>query len=492
MKRELVRRLRGAAPTLLLAAGCAKILGFDESTAVPCVSSSDCAVGFVCLRETCQCDGECPAGGTAGQGGSQAGGQGGSQIGGEAGASSPNAGKGSTAGGAGGTGGIGGTGTGGSAGEGGDSGSAGAGNAPTVGGASGSAGEPVGGDGGSAGGVPTSECGDEAQSCLVCDEAGKHLPGETPCEVACQGSGECVWPPSCDGLGSICAGEDCCISLPVHGGGFARTCDSSCSALCVDMDAEPYFPATISSFALDVFEVTVGRFRRFVDVYAKPKPGAGRNPRNSTDTGWDPEWDASLPADRTALREALQDPALCVGPVLWTAFDPSQDDVPNHEVHPMNCVTWFEAQAFCIWDGGRLPTEAEWNFVAGGGDEERTYPWSQPPAATDIDDSRAIFQFDLDPPAEPLPVGSRLGGRGRWGHLDLGGNVAEWVWDGFRDCYSSPLICADCGNPPGSGARIVRGGGFHNSAESVSVQTRREAEGLMRHAGFGFRCLRDL
>jgi hypothetical protein len=67
--------------------------------------------------------------------------------------------------------------------------------------------------------------------------------------------------------------------------------------------------------------------------------------------------------------------------MTWT------DTVGPNENLPMNCVPWYKAFAFCVWDGGRLPTEAEWNYAATGGNEQRKYPWG----STAPDDALAVF-----------------------------------------------------------------------------------------------------
>jgi formylglycine-generating enzyme required for sulfatase activity len=261
-------------------------------------------------------------------------------------------------------------------------------------------------------------------------------------------------------------------------------------------DSDMSAPAMVSDFRLDKYEVTVGRFRAFLSeglgTQAKhPDTGTGQH-KNIPGSGWEASWNSSLAPDTVTLTTTLKS-ASCsgFGAITWT-------DAPgNNENLPINCVTWYEAMAFCAWDGGYLPTEAEWNYAAAGGNEQRAYPWSTPPGDTGIDGSRASYGCNADGKtgcslSDIVPVGSKPAGDGRWGQSDLGGNVYELLLDYGVPPYITP--CTDCANLqiPASqdGARIMRGGSFGGNPGNLRTGYRLGSPPLQRDGNVGFRCAR--
>jgi len=283
--------------------------------------------------------------------------------------------------------------------------------------------------------------------------------------------------------------ENCCASLTVPEGAFIRSYDG------VDHTDDDY-GARLSSFGLDRFEVTVGRFRNFVDAWVdgwRPSAGAGKHTHLSAgsiagETGWDDAWSIVPPSTAGQWNTDL----VCNATrAVWT---PSAG--PNDK-KPMTCVSWIEAYAFCIYDGGFLPTEAEWNYAAAGGDEQRYYPWSNPATSNDVDPTYAVYDCLADGSAgctlDDIPfIGSRSPkGDGRWGHADLGGSALEWTLDWWVEPYAS-LACNDCAELAATdGNRIYRGGSFVDATNVMDTAGRWYGSQTGRGYGMGIRCARS-
>lgn len=285
--------------------------------------------------------------------------------------------------------------------------------------------------------------------------------------------------PSCSGLAPICAGSDCCARVTVPGGTFPMGRSASGSDAHIDGfdDEQPEHDTSVSDYSLDRFEVTVGRLRRFVDQYtgAPLADGTGAHPLIA-DSGWRSAWNTELPASREELLLQLNE----LRPFCnWT------DSPGDNEAAPINCVSWYVAFAFCAWDGGRLPTEAEWEYAAAGGAENRLYPWG----ADAPDQTQANFG-GLDEYVS-IPVGSSPGGSSRWGHDDLAGSMWEWVYDAYSAAWYSTAgaSCADCANTNDSeGRSSYRGGAWTNGAANLRAAIRNNFLRKNTNTNIGFRC----
>ncbi|HYP88234.1 MAG TPA: SUMF1/EgtB/PvdO family nonheme iron enzyme, partial [Polyangiaceae bacterium] len=283
----------------------------------------------------------------------------------------------------------------------------------------------------------------------------------------------CRAQPSCAGLAKSCGPNqdaDCCASSVVPGGSFNRLNDSE-------------HPATISDFRLDKYEVTVGRFRKFfaeIGKFELPE-GAGKNINNADDPGWDASGNQQFSRELGYIEEQQLN---CRNDAstkpTWT-----HDAGTSTEARPINCVGWKAAQAFCIWDGGRLPTDAEWNYAAAGGDKNRDYPWGSDVPDCDLANYRACLSGSSGAVA---PVGSTPLGDGLYGQSDLAGNLYEWVQD-YWDQDKLPATCRDCATlKTDVVGRVARGGSYALPDTKLSNSVRLGLDETTYRDDLGFRC----
>lgn len=336
------------------------------------------------------------------------------------------------------------------------------------------------------------------------DVSGEESSGEDA-GTGCTGS-DCAEATSCavSAPGTFTCGENgdesCCESLLVPGGTYSRSYTNNGNGASGLND-----PATISDFRLDKYELTVGRFRQFVNYLveggAPPAEGSGKHTHlndgkgvadgrggDRFEPGWNAAWNEYLPT----TRDGWDDNMICNSFGTWTS------EAGENETLPLTCMNWYESHAFCIWDGGFLPTEAEWKYASAGGDEQRRYPWG---SAEPGRDSEYCIYDCLYPNKTPgqcpgldsLPdVGYTKLGVGRWGHFDLSGSVWEWVLDIYAG-YANP--CVDCANFTGGSDRCMPGGGFHSGLMPYMLSGNRQSinwEPLNYRGdyGVGVRCAR--
>lgn len=230
--------------------------------------------------------------------------------------------------------------------------------------------------------------------------------------------------------------------------------------------ASPTRPSvTVGSFALDRYEVTVARFRRFWEAEA-PAP-----PREVVYPGG-----AVVPWEGEVTEPPRGGERRC----NWTP------EALASESQPINCVNWYTAQAFCVWEGGRLPTEAEWERAARGADG-RAWVWGHEPREADI-----CWMGFLTMPHGTCRVDDDafLVDRSPFGAMQMAGNITEWTADAWG-FYGERLTGANdpVAVAPDRGAHVTRGGSWDdNVAYTLRAAARAAHDDRADETCLGFRC----
>lgn len=170
--------------------------------------------------------------------------------------------------------------------------------------------------------------------------------------------------------------------------------------------------------------------------------------------------------------------------------------------HPVNCVTWHQAKAYCEWRGAELPTEAQWEFAARGSDG-RVYSWGDGAPDSEhmngcglecaawrkkVEVSETPRLYDVDDGfVGTAPVGSFPAGKTQQGLYDIAGNVFEWTASSFEPYDEVERLAAAAKDQ--TPRRVIRGGAFNSFLPSFADPALRFGQVESAHShGIGFRC----
>lgn len=173
---------------------------------------------------------------------------------------------------------------------------------------------------------------------------------------------------------------------------------------------------------------------------------------------------------------------ICENLSVWSisgykAYD-SHSDIPEYNDYPVNSVNWYQAQAYCEWVGGSLPTEAQWEKAARGTDK-RFYPWGNKIPTCKLANKDGCVDGGTS------PVTDYQEGASPYGALNMAGNVSEWVTDWYKPYERERAKFPFCGN-----CKVIRGGSYlYGSNSEIRTYSRNGWTVSMSNVDIGFRCI---
>ena len=259
----------------------------------------------------------------------------------------------------------------------------------------------------------------------------------------------------------------------------------------------PQHSVDLPTYQIGKYEVTRGEYRRFIEA------GGYQDPQYWSPQGW--EWKESDVIVYAGMYGSVrrvkrpEDAGPRNAPHRWEAEQEWIGHGYGHprfvqtDYHPVICVTYYEAEAYCKWAGGRLPTEAEWEKAARWDEEKqhaRIWPWGDT-----WDPEKCNNPEDHNPAGggyrvnQSAPVGSYPEGASPYGCRDMVGNAYEWVYD-WHSSYPGGSLTDPVG-PVASRVRVIRGGSWFNFAAVCRAASRFSLGPGYRINYLGFRLCRS-
>ena len=212
-----------------------------------------------------------------------------------------------------------------------------------------------------------------------------------------------------------------------------------------ESDEQPEHEITISPFVIDKFEVTEEQYESCVKA------------KRCTPAHYDD-----------------------MGCLAWSGKSFQKVKVPpqyRNPGYPVVCVTWYQAQAYCKWNGKQLPSEARWEYAARAG-KRSTYAWgSGSPSKQTCADAKN---------KHPDKAGSHPANG--WGLFDMTGNAWEWTSDNYcKDQY----LYSEKKDPAGPATglyKVIRGGGWYSGPKQLRISNRHWFSPGFAEVSIGFRC----
>jgi formylglycine-generating enzyme required for sulfatase activity len=257
---------------------------------------------------------------------------------------------------------------------------------------------------------------------------------KTPAKAAAPSNGAAPSKPTLPQPPAEIVGKDGAPMVLIPAGEFTMGSDKG------DDDEQPIHRVFLDSFYLDKFEVTNGRFAKFVEAIQSEPP--------------------------------------------WGFKDKETPVV--HADQPVRWVNWMDAMGYCLWVGKRLPTEAEWEKAARGTDG-RAYPWGNDSPTP------AHAVFGLKEGADTVSaIGNRDKGKSPYGVHDMAGNLYEWTTDWYDEQFYSKNPAINPRGPVEGSAKVQRGGSYTNTPYRLRSTFRTKGDPTEHDPNVGFRCAQDV